>query len=191
MLGLANVGAVREQVRGQAGWEFGKLQLRKSASQRVGLGWRLRAANGPGLQALPRCFGQGLAQQQHQRVLVERAPLRLLRQRDARALQERLGQVLIQLGAGAMLQAQADQLERVLACGQRLVRRGEQFFIGQHAQPALRHSGDQADLRGLAGIKGGQVLGQRLFLEAGDAAKEIKLIGRHGQPGRVAAVDAP
>ena len=56
-----------------------------------------------------------------------------------------------------------------------------QLFVGQQGVPAVGHRRHQADLRVLAGFFGGEVLGQRLFLQAGNPAEEVDFPRRHGQ----------
>ena len=79
LLGRADVGPAREQLRRQAGRQLDRnlLLVERQAGRQVG--------------------GQRLADEQHERVLVERAHAHRLRQRDARAFDQRLGLAVVEL----------------------------------------------------------------------------------------------
>ena len=105
----------------------------------------------------------------------------MLCQRGAGRLGERLCLAEVELGGHARVQAHLGQAHRLLARGEGLARQVQQFLVGQQRQPAIGHRRHQAHLGGIAAFFGGEVLGERLFLEAGNAAKEVDLPGGYGQ----------
>ena len=174
LFGLANIGAAHEQIGRQAGGQLGQAPLRQARAHEL----------------IAHLKGQRLTQQQHQRVLIERTLALLLRQRDARAFEQGLRQAGLQFGSRAVFEAQLHELERIFARGQRLLRDRQQFLVREQAEPGLRDRGNQADPRGLAALLRGEVLRQRLLLEAGHATEEIDLVGGHQQAGAVGGVAA-
>ena len=172
LLGLANVGPLRQQVRRQAGRHGGQVG-------RV-------AQSLAGAQAGEHVRWQGLAQQQHQGVLVQGALALLLRQRGARSLGQRDGLAVVQLGRHARVETQLGQLDRLFTGLQRVARNLQQLLVGQQRIPAAGHGGHQAGLRGAASFLGRQVLGQGGFLQAADAAEEVQLPRGDGQADLVA-----
>ena len=103
LLGGADVGPALEQLRRQAG------RQRRSGSAAASSG------SGGGRSA-----GQRLADEQHQRVLVERALAQRLRERGPRAFEQRLGLAVVELRRRAVVEAQLGEAGRLLARRQRL-----------------------------------------------------------------------
>ena len=146
-------------------------QVRQSHRSRVGRGLEIRRHR--------------LAQQQCQCVQVERTLAHQLRQRDASAFRERLRLAEIQLGGGAIVEAQLGEPQRLLARGQGLACQRDQFLVRHQGEPVVRHGRDQAGLGGLAALFGSQVLGQGRLAQAGNTAEEIDLPGSERQAGGV------
>ena len=105
----------------------------------------------------------------------------MLCQRGAGRLGERLCLAEVELGGHTRVQAHLGQAHRLLARGKGLARQVQQLLVGQQRQPAIGHRRHQAHLGGVAAFFGGEVLGERLFLEAGNAAKEVDFPRRYGQ----------
>jgi hypothetical protein len=79
LLGLADVGPAVQQVRGQACGQVGQHRVGERQA---------RAAARCGRRCRQRIGGHGLTEQQRQRVFVQRSLSKLLRQRDARTLEQ-------------------------------------------------------------------------------------------------------
>ena len=116
LLGGAHVGPADEQVRRQAGGQVGRdlLPVERQRRRQVGR--------------------QRLADEQLQRVLVERALAQRLRQRDARALEQRLGLAEVELRRRAVVEAKLGEPRRLLARRQRLPRDAQQLVVGEQVR---------------------------------------------------------
>ena len=118
----------------------------------------MRGSAGAACGSAQQLTAERLAQQQGQRIFIERALALLLGISHARGLQQRLGLTEVELGRHAAVKAQLAELQGIFARRQGLARDGLQFFVSQHAQVGIGDGGDQADLRGLAAFFAGQVL---------------------------------
>jgi hypothetical protein len=121
--------------------------------------------------------GKGLADQQLQRVLVERALAQRQGERGARAFEQRFRLPVVELGRRTVIEAQLDEAGRFLARRQRLLGDGDLLVVGQQGEIGGRDAGNQADLHRLSRFRGRQVLVQRRLAQGADAAEEIELVG--------------
>ena len=155
LLGLAHVGPARQHVGRQAGRHVRQRQALPARSSPAIVGrHRLRRAAAPARSASSarwRCC-------------------------CASATRARFGQRLAPGGSpaptrrrcrSAAWSARSDSSRVASVCA----RQRQQFLVGHQAEPGVGDRGDQADLRRLAAFLGGQVLRQRRFAQAGDAAE--------------------
>ena len=167
LLCLADVRTLHEQIGGEA--------------RRYGLDdWRCVQVTAS--QGGADVFGQGLPQQQSQRIFIQCPLALLLGQRGPRSLRQRFGLPVVELGCGTRIQPQFGQANRLFAGSQSASRQFQQFLVGQQVQPPVGDGADQADLGRIAAFFGSQILRKRLFLQAGHPAEEVQFPRSHSQP---------
>ena len=118
LLGGAHVGPAHQQVRRQAGGHLGGHLLLASgsgASRSAGSAWPSSSTS-----AFSSC-----------------ARWRATGQRDARALEQRLGLAVVELGRGAVVEAQLGQAQSIPRASQRIARHAQQLVVGEQGEVGL------------------------------------------------------
>ena len=133
---------------------------------------------------------QRLADQQLQRVLVERALAQRLGERRLRAFEQRLGLAVVELRRRAVVEAQLVDARRLLARRQRVARDAQLLVVGEQRQVGVGDRRDQADLDRLAGLGGREVLRQRRLAQVVDAPEQVELVARKGEADGIHGRDA-
>ncbi len=124
---------------------------------------------------------QPLADEQPERVLVERSLAQRLGQRGLGAFELRLGLAIVELRARAVVEAQLGEPGRVFARRQRVARDAQLLVVGDERQIAVGDRCDEADLHRLARLGGREVLRQRGVAQVMDAAEQVELVAGDGE----------
>ncbi|MCY1298993.1 hypothetical protein D9M70_485070 [compost metagenome] len=168
MFGLEHVRASLQQVRRQAGRHFGE----QVGVQRQALGQVARQAGSDQLD-------QGIAVLGHQAAVLGQADLGAFHGGARLAQGQGIGDADVEaaLGEGVAFLVGLEGIPGQL----------QQGLVGLPVEVGGGHRGHQADLGAAARLFGGEVLLQRLLVEAAQAAEEVQLPGVGAEGGAVGA----